>query len=148
MQYQGFTGTSDKPVYIDTGLPATTYMDIQIVDANRLLIGETWFQESPSGQTWDLPSKLPAMLLISLGTAQSDAINFAYNGAEFNTSSSQCSLSGNFKNGARYGSCNFPCVEDTTVNVPVNGPVNGSVNGSVVGSVARYKPRRSYVDLM
>ena len=156
MQYQGFTGPSDAPTYIKTGLPATTYMDVQIVDANRFLVGGTWFQESPSGQTWDLPSKLPAMLLIGLGTAQSDAINFAYNGAEFNTSSNQCSLSG-FKNGARFGNCNFPCVEDTTPNrhvngtvnryvkVPVNESVNGSVNGSIIGSVAKYKPRGSYV---
>ena len=137
MQYQGFAGPSDAPTYIGPGIPATTHMDIQIVDANRLLIGETWFQESPTGQTWDLPSQLPAMLLVGLGAVQEDAINFAYNGAEFSTESSQCSLSGGFKNGARYGSCNFLCVEGPTV--------NRYVNGSVVGSVAKYKPRGRYV---
>ena len=120
-------------------------MDVEIVDANRRLVGETWFQESPAGQTWDLPSQLPAMLLIGLGAAQEDAISFAYNGAVFSTESRLCDVSGGFKNGVRWGSCNFPCVEDTAVSRYVNGPGNGSVNGSVVGSVAKYKPRGSHV---
>ena len=109
MQYQGFTGASDAPVFIDASQPATTFIDVQILDANGLLIGGTWYQESPPGQTWSLPSQLPAMLLIGLGAMQSDVISFAYNGGEFNTSSSQCSQSGGFKNGVRSGSCTFPC---------------------------------------
>ena len=111
MQYQGFTGASDAPAFIDASQTATTYMDVQILDANGLLVGGTWYQESLSGETWDLPSQLPAMLLVGSGAVQSDAINFAYNGGEFSAVSSQCSSSGNFKNGVRSGSCDFPLLK-------------------------------------
>lgn len=109
LQYQNFTGVGDPGDFIDASKAATTHMDVQILDANRFLIGETWYRESLPGQTWDLPSQLPAMLLVGVGTVQSAAIDFAYNGGEFNTSSSQCSFSGGFGNGVRQGSCNFPC---------------------------------------
>ena len=108
MQYQNFTGNGNPGDFIDASKTATTHMDVQIVDANRLLIGGTWYQESLPSQTWDLPSQLPYMLLVGMGAVQSDAINFAYDGGEFNTSSSPCSA-GSFKNGVRSGSCSFAC---------------------------------------
>ena len=108
-QYQNFTGDGSRGNFVDASKTATTHMDVQILDANGFLVGGTWYQESRPSQTWDLPSQLPAMLLIGVGAVQSDMINFAYNGQEFNTSSSQCSLSGQFGNGVRSGSCNFVC---------------------------------------
>ena len=109
MQYQNFTGDGNPGDMVDASKAATTHMDVQILDANHFLIGETWYRESLPSQTWDLPSQLPAMLLVGVGAVQSDAIDFAYNGGEFNTSSSQCSSSGRFENGVRQGSCKFPC---------------------------------------
>ena len=110
MQYQSFTEDGSDVVYLDASMPATTYMDVEIVDADNMLIGGTWYQESLPSQTWDLPSQLPAMLFIGMGAVQSDAITFAYNGGVFSTSSGQCSLTNtDFANGDRYGSCGFPC---------------------------------------
>ena len=120
MQYQNFTGDGSQGDFVDALTPATTHMDVQILDANGLLIGGKWYQESLPSQTWDLPSQLPAMLLIGLGANQYNPIQFAYNGAGFDTLTTQgCSISGSshlndphrgdFANGVRSGSCNFPC---------------------------------------
>lgn len=84
-------------------------MDVQILDADWFLIGEIWYQESLASQTWELLSQLPALLLVGIGAVQSDAINFAYNGGEFITSTEQCFFSAAFGNGVRQGSCKFPC---------------------------------------
>ena len=115
VQYQNFTGDGSPGTFVKAGQPASTHLDVQIIDANQLLIGETWFQETLSNQTWSLPSQMPLMLVIRAGALQSDPITFAYNGGGFTTSGRQCSLSdANFQSvgrqiGVRYGSCGFTC---------------------------------------
>ena len=111
MQYQNFT--TDGSWFTNAGNPAPTHMDVQIIDANGFIIGETWFQETLPNQIWDLPSQLPLMLVISMGGQQSSPITFAYSDQTLTTPparSAQCSISvTDFKSGIRFGSCNFAC---------------------------------------
>ena len=114
---------------IDASMAATTNMDVSILDANGLLIGGTWYQESLPSQTWDLPSQLPAMLLVGLGAVQSDAITFAYNGGEFDTSSSHCVLP----------------PEISTMVSARGAAVFPAKKGTIIVSVDKQKPEGSYV---
>ena len=120
LQYQGNSGDGSlNSLVTDLSQPYTTYIDLQILDANHQLIGETWYQQSDSGQTWDLPSKLPAQFEVGVGTMQEDNITFAYNGVVWNSAAndarftwedgSNSAQNAFFANGFRSGNGGFIC---------------------------------------
>lgn len=115
LQYQGNSGDGSLTDSISPSVPATTYVDLQILDANSFLIGETWYHESPPSQWWGIPSKLPATFEVGIGASQTDALTLQYNGVRFNTSTanpSEFAWSSNndgYVNGFRSGSGGFKC---------------------------------------
>ncbi|KAK4692720.1 hypothetical protein P7C71_g4539, partial [Lecanoromycetidae sp. Uapishka_2] len=109
MQYQAFAENGGTQEFFQPDLALATWMDVQILDADRYLIGGVWGQVNIPDQTWNLDSQLPEVLVVNGGAVQSSPIAFSYNGSTFDISSSQCSLSGSFNSGIRYGSCNFDC---------------------------------------
>lgn len=113
LQYQGNTGDGSLTTLIDPSVAATTYVDLQILDANAIQIGGTWYQESPANQTWDMSSQLPAQFEVDVGAIQSDNVTFGYNGANFisaDTSHFTWSSNGDsFVNGFRSGNGGFTC---------------------------------------
>ena len=118
MQYQGNTGDGSLTTLVNVSQPYITYIDLQILDANNNLIGETWYQESGS-QTWSLPSKLPAQFEVGVGAVQEDNITFAYNGDVWSSSAndkrftweggSDSYQTAFFANGFRSGNGGFTC---------------------------------------
>ena len=115
LQYQGNTADGNLSDSVDPSLPYTTYMDLQILDANHDLINDTWYQESPASQTWGLSSNLPAQFLVSAGAIQSDPIQFSYNNAAFSSSTEDkakflwSSNTDTYANGFRSGNGGFTC---------------------------------------
>lgn len=120
LQYQGNSGDGSLTTLVtDLSQPYTTYIDLQILDANHYLIGDTWYRQSDPGQTWDLPSKLAAPFEVGVGATQEDSITFAHNGQVWNSSVNDIRFAwedgsnseGNayFADGFRSGNGGFSC---------------------------------------
>ena len=71
-------------------------------------MGELDYADAPTGQGVDVDSRLPAVLILTAGSVDSDPIQFAYNGASWDSNSAQCSV-GDYDSGSRNLDCGFTC---------------------------------------
>ena len=119
LQYQASNGAGNNygslSSLIDPSQPETTYMDLQILDANHYLLNDTWYHQSDPSLPWNLPSKLPGMFLVTAGPKQMDAVSFTYNGDAWTSSTTNPALfqwssnNNQYENGFRSGSGGFTC---------------------------------------
>ena len=71
-------------------------------------MGELYYADAPSGQGVDVDSALPAVFIVTAMNVDSDPVQFAYNGASWNSTAAQCGF-GDYDSGSRNMECGFTC---------------------------------------
>ena len=71
-------------------------------------MGELYYADAPGGQGVDVDSALPAVLIVTAENVDSDPVQFAYNGASWDSNAAQCSVGG-YDSGSRNMDCGFTC---------------------------------------
>lgn len=82
--------------------------DITIYDALQHQIGQVLFADAPTAVGVDVDSLLPYVLIVTAGPVDSSNVGFAYAGANWDSSSGQCSVGG-YDSGSRQMDCGFAC---------------------------------------
>ena len=91
--------------------PSGNYkLDIQIKDAGGAPIGGVGGADAPTNQGVGVTSQLPAVLIVTTGAVDDDAVLFDYNGAHWgsNDQAHACNF-GAYDSGKREGDCGFTC---------------------------------------
>ncbi|KAI0121951.1 hypothetical protein F4814DRAFT_445902 [Daldinia grandis] len=91
----------------ENGVGADYKFDIRIVDAGSTTIGLDNGHTIPDFQSASISSELPYQLIVTVGSADADAVQFAYAGYTF-SSSTGCST-GKYDSGNREMDCGFAC---------------------------------------
>lgn len=91
--------------------PSGNYkLDISIKDASGAGIGGVGGADAPAGQGVGVTSQLPAVLIVTTGNVDDDAVLFDYNGAHWGSNDQQHSCNfGAYDTGKREGDCGFTC---------------------------------------
>ncbi|KAI2629217.1 hypothetical protein GGS26DRAFT_591886 [Hypomontagnella submonticulosa] len=91
----------------ENGVGSAYQFTVQIKDAIGDIIGGVDRQAIADRSSFGISSQLPAVLIVTAGSVDSDPVSFAYNGQSW-SSSSGCSTGG-YENGNREMDCGFAC---------------------------------------
>lgn len=71
-------------------------------------VGQELLETDPPGKGIGVDSRLPLVLTVQAGSADSDPVKFAYGAQSWDSNSAQCSVGG-YSSGSRQMDCGFQC---------------------------------------
>lgn len=87
----------------------SSYFDVDIRDANKVLIGSEYYVEAKANSPVSVNSNLPTPLQITADSVTTSPLKMMYDGQTWDSTMKQCVCDKAFKDGYKECDCGFPC---------------------------------------